>query len=285
MKITRTVLSVVLAAAALAAFGCAKPDVPASQQNVATGFQVLKTDGLGAEDLTRRITFVPASLINIKHTFADDQSVAGVFGYAPGEFVRTLVIRRFAPGNYSEVEWRMDIKDAKAVHSYVGSVAGLDLKSSYEMFLPSLWRVNERNALGTSGVWLSGEVYENLSKSGLSTFDFGLLNSSLLSQVSTSTAFQAEAKAIRAEAERISDKTDVRLTKVTETKLDWPLKVNGVDAKVKAFKAKNWFGEMVVLDNPQNPLVLKVKLNDLPGAPNLSKMLDYEITELRDIKE
>jgi len=285
MRITRTLLTLALAGLTLAAFGCRKTPSPAAQTSVATGFRPLVVDNLGPEELTKRIALVPGSLINIKHAFADDKGIARTFGYPPGEFTRTAVIRRFAPANYSEVEWRMDVKDDKAINGLVGTVVSIDLKTARETFLPALWRTDDRNALGTSAIWLSAEVYENLSKSGLSTFDFGLLNSSLLGQVSTSTAFRTEADALKAETDRISDRTDVRLTKVTETKIDWPLKVNGKDVKVRVFRAKGWFGEMVVLDNPQNPLVLKVALNELPGAPNLSKMLDYEITELRDIQE
>lgn len=285
MRNIRIALCVAAAFVALAAFGCQKKTGSTVQSNIATGFKPLVVDNLSPDDLTKRITFVPGSLINIKHSFVDDKVIARPFGYPPGDFVRTAVIRRFAPANYSEIEWRMDVKDGKAINGLVGTVVGVDLKVAHEMFLPALWRVNDRNALGTSAVWLSGEVYENLSKSGLSTFDFGLLNTSLLGQVSTSTGFQSEVKALAAEAGRISDRTDVRLTKVTETNIEWPLKVNGKDVKVKVFKAKNWFGELVVLDNPQDPLVLKVKMADLPGAPNLSKMLDYEITELRDIQD
>lgn len=286
MKTTiRTAFLAVLAVSALAAFGCRdKAAEQAAPSGQAVGFKPLVVEDLDAEALTKRLTFVPGSLINIKHAFAEGP-VARSFGYPPGEFTRTSVIRRFAPGNYGEIEWRMDVKEGQKTTFLVGTVVGMDFKSSHEMFLPALWAVGDRGALGASAVWLSVEVFENLSKSGLSTFDFGLLNASLMGQISTSTAFMAEAKALRAEAEKISDRTDVRLTKVTEAGIDWPLKINGKDAAVKALKAKNWFGEMVVLDNPQNPLVLKVKLEALPGAPNLSKMLDYEITELRDIQE
>jgi hypothetical protein len=285
MRIIRTPLSVALIGIALAAFGCQKAPAPASKPDVALGFKPLAVENLSPEDLTKSIVFVPGSLINIKHVFADDKAVASALGYPPGEFMRTAIIRRFAPVNYSEIEWRMDVKNDKGISELVGTLVGVDLKSAHETFLPALWRVGDRNALGTSALWLSREVYENLSKSGFSTFDFGLLNSSLMGQISTSTGFLAEAKALKAEADRISDRTDVRLTKVTESKIDWPLKVNGKDVKVKVFKAKNWFGEMVVLDSQQDPLVLKVTLNNLPGAPNLSKMLDYEITELRDIQD
>jgi hypothetical protein len=280
-----TAVYLALAVLVLAASGCQKPDATTQPANVATGFKLLKVEGTEPKDLTDRLTFVPGSLINITQSFADDKKIAYPFGYPAGVFTRTIVVRRFAPLNHAELEWRMDVKDGERLRLLAGTLVGTDLKSSRELYLPGLWRVTDANAMGTGALWLSAEVYENLSKSGLSTFDFGLLNVSLMEQVATSSGYLAESRAIRSEAQRISDRTDVRLAKVTESDIDWPLKINGVAATVKAFRVKSWFGEMVVLDSAQNPLVLKVDISELPGAPNLSKMLDYEITELRDIQE
>jgi hypothetical protein len=282
---TLTALSLFVAMLALVASGCQKPVAKTEPANVATGFKLLKVEGVDSKDLTSRLTFVPGSIINISQSFVDDKKIAYPLGYPAGSYTRTAVIRRYAPGNYAEIEWRMDVKDGERLRQLVGTLVGTDLKNSRELYLPGLWKIGDANGMGTGALWLSAEVYENLSKSGLSTFDFGLLNSSLMEQVATSTGYLAESRAIRSEAERIGDRTDVRLAKVTESDIEWPLKINGIETKVKAFKAKSWFGEMVVMDSAQNPLVLKVDISDLPGAPNLSKMLDYEITELRDMQE
>ena len=64
--------------------------------------------------------------------------------------------------------------------------------------------------------------------------------------------------------------------------------VNGKETKVSVIRAHNWYGEMVVLNNPQNPLILRMSFNPLTTAAaeimgkekGLKTLFGYEIKSL-----
>ena len=62
--------------------------------------------------------------------------------------------------------------------------------------------------------------------------------------------------------------------------IEWPLEVNGRPTVVSAIRARNWFGEIVVLNNRQNPLILKLSLASEEGGDDtaiLDELFGYEI--------
>jgi hypothetical protein len=85
-----------------------------------------------------------------------------------------------------------------------------------------------------------------------------------------------------------SVREDITLVKAVAPEEEYPLTVNGKEIRVKAIRARNWFGEIVVLKNPENPLVLKLSLNPLTyGAAgavaksaDLKNVFGYEIAKL-----
>ncbi len=74
-----------------------------------------------------------------------------------------------------------------------------------------------------------------------------------------------------------------------EELIEWRLKVNGEEKKVSAIRARNWFGEVIVLNNRQNPMILKVTLNPLAagmdaasgnGESVMSRLFGYEVDNI-----
>jgi len=252
-----------------------------------SGPKPLQAAGLSPENLTKKINLTVGNILLMKEKFSGKgATIAKAMGFGGNGIDREVVIKRFAPGQLAELEWKSTYKDEKgADQQKVGALVGANLLSSREMYLPAVWPDGVKNAYGTGMLWLSSDVYENLTKSGLSTFDFGLLDKSIMEQASTDTGLSAALGALQDSVDKISARTDVALTKGATTTSDWPLKVNGVDAKVKVYQAKNWYGEITYLANQQNPLVLKVKMNELPDGSALNGLLDYEIIELRDLQE
>lgn len=285
-------LAAVLMLVALSGWGCGQKTSSGSL-NVTSGEtgpsgpKPLQAAGLSAEDLTKKINFVAGNVVVMNEKFyGKGAGLAKSLGFGDKEVQREIVIKRFAPGHLAELEWKTTYKNERgADEQKIGALVGADLQSSHELYLPALWPDGVKNAYATGLIWLSADVYENLSRSGLSTHDFGLLNETIVAQEPTSTALQASLFALKDSIDKVPGNTDVTLTKGTTTTVDWPLKVNGVDAKVKAYQARGWFGEIVFLANPQNPLVLKVKANAMPDDSMLNGLLDYEITELRDLQE
>ncbi len=280
-------LSVVIAMLACLGLGCSHPKTESAAQvtGLTTGPKPLAVAGLSPQELTKKINLTSGNILVMQQDFAGSPVIARDFGMGQKSNLRDVVIRSFAPGHSADLEWQLEFKDAAGKNvEQTGSLAGADLLKAYQMYLPSLWKQGDQTALGTGSLWLSSYVYENLTRSKLSTYDFGLLDKTILGYSTSSRTFSDATETLRAAVEKIIDHTDVYLTKTEGDDVDWPLKINGVDAKVRVFKAKNWFGEIVVLDNPQNPLVLKVTMQNRPEFGALNGFLDYEITGLKDIQ-
>ena len=281
-----TLLSFALCALACLGWGCGKPASAPSVQ--VTGPKPLAVAGLTPHELAQKINLTKGSVLVMQQTFTGEGVKAAAelkLGVTGSE--RDIVIRRFAPGHSAEVEWKNTYKDgAGKEQQYTGALLGIDLQKAHEFYLPALWKGDNQNALGLSGIWLSADTFEDLSRSKLGTLYFGMQNQTALDMVSTSTAFREAEQSLKSAVENaLKNHTDVFLTKTDSALGEWPLKINGVETKVEVLKARSWFGEVTVLNNPQNPLVLKLKMNDLPAAKIFNGLYDYEITELRDLQE
>ncbi|MBI5655126.1 hypothetical protein HZC53_05765 [Candidatus Uhrbacteria bacterium] len=288
----KTILGKIILTLALTAvygWGCGNPTVQKDTQlpSGLSGPKVLVAANLSADDLTKKINLASGSVVVLKQEYSGQGlEMAKALGIGGKEAKREVVIKRFAPGQLAEVEWKLTYKAADGSNQqHVGALTGADLLSSREMYLPALWPDGVNNSYGLGLLWLSAESYENLTKSGFGTFDFGLTNRTMIDYASTTVGLQAALNKLQTSISDISAKTEVSLSRAATSTTEWPLKVNGTDAKVKVYTAKNWFGEAVFLANQQYPLVLKIKMNELPDGSKLNGLLDYEVTELRDLQE
>jgi hypothetical protein len=93
---------------------------------------------------------------------------------------------------------------------------------------------------------------------------------------------------IKDRASSVSSRIDVDLMKADDQPASYQMKVNGKDTTVKAITAKNWYGQITVLDDPQNPLVLAFDFNPpmdgITATPEdvslLKQLLSYKIVEM-----
>ncbi|MFA4954753.1 MAG: hypothetical protein WC641_05565 [Patescibacteria group bacterium] len=247
-----------------------------------SGTAFLDPKGLGPDELAGKLTLAAGSVVSMKHTYTGAAvSLAKELKLGGTEAVRNIVIKRFAPGNVAEIEWSLTYKEGKTDQKITGSMIGSELGTARDIFPPAYWIEGEQNALGTGLIWTSSQVYENLSRSRLSTFDFGLFNSMIKQKFALSKAFTSGLKGLSSAA-AADPRVDVFLAKADKDDIELPLKVNGLDTKVKAIKARSWFGEFAVLKNPQNPLVLYMHLNDFPQAGALNGLMNYDVTEIKD---
>lgn len=271
--------------------------------------------GVSAEEAAKRINFVPGSQIEIRQTYlgmgakqAEELSNGDKTG------VRIITVERFAPGNYANLNWSLSQEvetqaSIKARNAYeagetdvkpepeterltvVGSLKNIDLKNSHKLFLPAYWPTDQAEISGHSAIWVSADVLEELQKTKNSTIYFGILDSALFGAMNTAKEFADSIQALRQDASEASVKTELDLVKA-EDPSDWELMVNGEKVKVQVIKANNWFGEIVVLNNPQNPLILKMTFNPISagaldlfsGTGFLKSLLGYEVTQLNGVQ-
>jgi pimeloyl-ACP methyl ester carboxylesterase len=300
---------------ALIGAGCSRSSV--SRSTEVTGPTVAVFEGLTPQQATEKIHFVPGSLIEIRQTFLGlGAQLAAALAGDDKEGVRTVHVDRFAPLETADVTWKIVKKEetnesqkarAEAAKKKQkipepvledrvteGGVQGFNLKDAHSLYVPAFWPgVLQSSSLGTSGIWLSDEVYQALARNRLATLTFGILDSSLQGAIGKVTQFKNAFAALQGQAAAIENRIDVAKLDGEKDVAEWPLKVNGKNVTVEVLKAHNWFGEIVVLNNAQNPLVLKVTLNPLAasfgqnaaGIATLKSLLGYEVVELNGVQE
>lgn len=273
-------------------------------------------EGASPAEASKRINFVPGSQIEI--------SQLGVQKDANDkEGVRIVTIERFAPMVYANLSWKLrNESDASAEaessgqasatptkpgqiiaispevtaeiitedQTAIGYLEGIDLKKTHSIYPPAYWPTVKSDGKDTSGIWLSDDAFLQLSKSRLATINYGLTDDKLYGAMKTDKGFSSAVRSLNEQTTRLAVDQEIDLIKAEDQSSEWTLKVNGKDVKVQVIKAKSWFGEMVVLDNPQNPLILKLTFEPSSWtADNASKnlltaLIGYEVTALEGVQ-
>jgi hypothetical protein len=88
----------------------------------------------------------------------------------------------------------------------------------------------------------------------------------------------------------VENRTDVFLANAEQDPVSVPLMVNGEEIAVDALRVTTWFGEFLILNNPQNPLILAFSFRDrnedgslrFTGADTFKRFVDYTVVSLAD---
>ncbi len=283
-KFTFSAALLVLACSVAFGAGCSKQSMTVPDQTP-SGPKKLDVADLSAHDAAQKIMFTPGNVIKMRQFMSGNRSGAKELGYDTEEIDRNVVIKHFAPANLADVEWKADFTNPdKQKMQRSGALPGGNLKNSYELDLPAFWKEGDDNALGKGILWLSPDVYENLSVSKQSSLDLGLTDANLIAKLPEGKT-KAGLLALGNEVKKIIDRQDVFFAKADNGLGEYQLVVNGKPTKVEVIKAHNWFGEVTVLNNKQNPLVLKLQLAKNSQEGNFGGLFDYEIVELQDLQE
>lgn len=235
-------------------------------------------EGLSPAEAARNIDLTAAVVLKMRqHITTPGLEIAREVGLG-SDIARDIVIRRFAPQNRVEVEWTASVDDQRNT----GSIVGGNLQNAYDLLPMPYWRGDDQSAYGSGVLWLSDSIYENLTRSRFSTFRFGFLNPDVRATLPANSRLAKAMNELEKKVAAVSQDVTLTTAEATSTQL---LIVNGTSTQVEVFTARNWFGEMTVLNNPKNPLVLRVKMNQLPVDALNGGLFDYEITEIKDVLE
>lgn len=168
-----------------------------------------------------------------------------------------------------------------------GTLALAGTSGAHSMLLPAFWREGASESEGNAALWLSTEAYDDLEGEGKTEWRLGLADN----------AFSALSKALKtfndisvrlfgsATSSAVASPFTIEKTGIAEA---FPVMIDGRVVLVRAVTATSWFADFVVLDNRDNPLILKVTVH--PAAEPALKALEpadvrwdelgYEITSL-----
>ncbi|MCC7357414.1 hypothetical protein IT408_02810 [Candidatus Uhrbacteria bacterium] len=270
--------------------GCTSPqEIKTVSPDVATGPKNASFEDVPPAEATKKLVLTPGSVIVLKQSFHDIGETLAA-GMNLGKSVeRILTIRNFAPGNFANIEWKAVTevqKDNKTENrQLVGSISGIGLKDGRELALPALWTEGIRNAGGYSAIWLPAEVFENFSKAQSSTFVPGLVSAQLVDLFDPPKTIKDQIIKLRAalEAEIKNKDIEYATSEIEHGRKD--VNVNGSRVTVEVLNISSWYGKFSVLNNEQNPIVLKFTPSKELEAKGMSGFFGFEVTDFKDIQE
>ncbi len=208
---------------------------------------------------------------------------------------REVTIKRFAPFFLAEFNWALRaIERTEKGNEEVtasGTVSEINLQSAHVLGSPTYWQPGPVSLNGDkSGLWLSDDAYQELDKTGKTALSFGLVDDAA-NQLFKGLKEVADAFAKLKGNQKVEEKKkEITLLEAEKDPVEVTIKVNGKDVKVHAIRAKNWFGEVLVLKNRHNPLVLKLSVNPVTYGVvagmneqerSLKNVFGYEIKNLK----
>lgn len=290
------------------------------------GFSATSTSGFISATSTpveaaRAIQFIAGD------TFEVRQTVLGFGAFLPDllnslDGVRTVTIKRFAPMHGAELSWELsttrETEASKKLRARYdedlrrnpvgvgqvtppppttvtervttgGSVLGINLRTSHSAFLPTYWPEGKHDMLGEkTAIWLSDDAFQELVRTRRTILNLGVFDDSLNDAARNVTELKDAIAKLRKQASDEAAFKDLTELEAEGEFIEWPLDVNGERRMVSAIRAKNWFGEVIILNNEQNPMILKVTLNPftagaeaMGGGAGMDKLLGYEIKNIQ----
>lgn len=298
-------LFLIAGAAALTGLGCAANQTKPSDGSV----DARAIQRMSPKDAARAIRFRSGSSFEIHQSALKIQNQ-----YAQGDprlSQRVVTLNAFTPGTEAKLQWTLQQKvetdeykqaladfrkgatttESKPTYGLLvtaGSLTALNLWQTHKLMLPLVWPEGEGRALSASGVWVSKSVFEELSRTRVSTVYLNFFEP-VAALTADNADLQKALDLLRGQVDRIAARVDVDLMKAEGDLAEQKLLVNGQEVSVQVIRARNWFGEMTVLNNPDNPLILSFTLNPpltgeaaeaSAGMTLLKGMLSFTVTRI-----
>jgi hypothetical protein len=288
---------------------------PASTSTVALGGTPLEA--------AKAIQFLPGDTFEVRQTvFGFGAFLPDLLGSKDG--VRMVTITRFAPANFANFSWTVTTEketkasiDARTAYerdleqnprgigekvavppvpqmervTASGTVMDVSLKTPHSAYLPAYWSPGLNNLMNEkSGIWLSEDAFMELVRTRHTILNLGVFDAEANQAAKNVADLKTTLDRLRKQANEDSKFQDLTLLEAEPDFIEYPLEVNGRTVMVSAIKAKNWFGEVIILNSAQNPMILKVTMNPLAASASdaiggnvalLDKMYGYEISNIQ----
>lgn len=143
-----------------------------------------------------------------------------------------------------------------------GTLENINLSTAAFLHLPSYWREGTDDAAGSSVLWFSAQAFQSLLSTRQVRVALGLTESPFTAMMRAVDAWNAFRQALsNATSTTQKEKADPNLMTADGQFIPWKISVNGKDEFVSAIRAHSKYGDLVILNNPENPLILKFTMN------------------------
>lgn len=171
-----------------------------------------------------------------------------------------------------------------------GTLATIDLARSMNLLPPSYWEPSKHMDLQgeKTALWLSENAFQELARTSTTVLNIGLTDEATNRWLKNMKELKAFYDRLKNNVQAQPAHKDLTLVEAEKQFIEWPLRINNRDVNVSAIRAKNWFGEFVILNNRQNPMILSLSINPLAfgtaqavaGEVDPAKWFGYEIKNL-----
>jgi hypothetical protein len=171
-----------------------------------------------------------------------------------------------------------------------GTVATDALADGTSLLLPTAWTQGDEPAqAGKTLLWLSKAQYQQLVDTRKAKIDLGLFDSDLSGAMSAVQGFQTFLDWVNHKQSDPAQRQPLDVMSADENWGSYALTVDGVSQTVRTVEAGNAFARISVLANPDDPLVLQVRVTPAAYGPDallapasaFAKALGYEVTEIK----
>ena len=158
-----------------------------------------------------------------------------------------------------KISWK-ETKDGK---ERSGTVTAAGRAEADEMLLPAFWKEGDVSVSGNGIVWLSKDAFAGLKADGVTEWRLGLPGEKTVGTVDAALkAFNSISASLSGTASASATSTPFTLRK-TGSSANFPLPWNGGSATFRVIFASSWFADYAILDNAENPLILRVSVHPL----------------------
>ena len=295
--------------------GCQLPQLPSLVKGTATSTAM---DTTAVQDATKKLIFTPSDSFEINQTFFGiGGAVTKLARLTQG--TRTVTVTKFIPNQNADVSYETAVEretdasrtaraeiESKRLNARTsstitlpdpvmervistGTIAHIELQSSHEVYLPAYWKVGQNDLLNEkSALWMSNDAFQELSRTKKTVLNFGILETGTSQLVKNVTEMKNAFAKLKQQAVMEEKKKDPMLVEMNGEQEEFTLVINGKDTTVSVIRAHNWFGEVVVLNNPKNPLILSMSFNPLTAGAaeimgsekGLKTLFGYQIKNL-----
>lgn len=311
-----------LALMALFGAGCDWRSLPLVERFAPVSTSTVSLGGTPIE-AAKAIQFLPGDTFEVRQTvFGFGAFLPDLLGSKDG--VRMVTVTRFAPSNFANFSWNVttekettaSINARKAYERDLdanprgigdkasippvpimervtasGTVMDVSLKTPHSAYLPAYWSSGLNDLMNEkSGIWLSEDAFMELVRTRHTILNLGVFDSEANQAARNVADLKSALDRLRKQANEDGKFKDLTLLEAEPDFIEYPLEVNGRTVTVSAIKAKNWFGEVIVLNSAQNPMILKVTMNPLASSASdalggnvalLDKLYGYDISNIQ----
>ncbi len=170
-----------------------------------------------------------------------------------------------------------------------GKLSLPNIMNSRQMTFPLFWPAGDLYLSNSSGIWLSDAAFKELREDSKTQWNTGLLENAILGPLQDLHWFEIGLRQLaRSFSQDEAGKEGLQRIELEKKNAKFSIKINGVQKDIKVMVVENPLARYVVLNLPQNPLILEASLSPHASPAQIlfsplgliKGLVDYKVVEI-----